>query len=79
MWDHMQGYGVMGFGGIFGIIVWLLLVAGLIVGIVWLVSSSNTRDRGGPTALEILKRRYASGDITEEEYHRMKKELEGRG
>jgi uncharacterized membrane protein len=38
--------------------------------------------RGGgsvPSAMDILKQRYASGEINEQEFHRMKKELEGKG
>ena len=75
MWDHMQGYGIMGFG--FGPLLWLLVIVGIALAIKWLVGSP----RGGssePSAMEILKQRYASGEINEQEFHRMKKELEGK-
>ncbi len=77
MWDHMQGYGVMGFGWGFGLIVWLLLLVGIIIGIKWLVTSSGSGVHA-PTALEILKQRYARGEISEEEYRKMKKEIQSR-
>jgi putative membrane protein len=35
------------------------------------------RGRAGETPLEILKKRYAKGEIAREEYERMKKDLEG--
>ena len=80
MWDHMQGYegyGFMGFGWIFGLIIWGLLIVGVVMVIKWAIGSSWGGGRG-LTALDILKRRYASGEINEEEYQRMKKELKGR-
>jgi len=72
---------MMGFGGIFGIL--------LIGVIVWAViqftkknSSNNpfTPNRQEPSAdkdnaLDILKKRFASGEISQEEYERMKKEI----
>lgn len=76
MWDHMQGYGVMGFGGFFGLLFWLLLIVGIVLAVKWLVGPANSGGKR-PDALEILKRRYAGGEIGEEEYRRMKKELEG--
>ncbi len=80
MWGHMQGYegyGMMGFGWIFGLIIWVLLIVGVVLAIKWVIGSP---ERGGRslTALDILKQRYASGEISEEQYHRMKKEIEGR-
>ncbi len=66
----------MGFGSIF----WLLTI-GLIVWGIITISNNNRRNQSpqlsesGETALEILKRRYASGEISHEEFERMKKEL----
>lgn len=76
MWDHMQGYGVMGFGGFFGLIFWLLLIIGLVLAIKWVLGSSGSAGRS-LSALDILKQRYASGEISEDEYLRMKKQLKG--
>ena len=66
----------MGFGSIF----WLLTI-GLIVWGIITISNNNRRSQSpqlpesGETALEILKRRYASGEISHEEFERMKKEI----
>lgn len=78
-WDYWGGEGFgMGIGGWFMIIFWV----GVIVAVVWLVS---TMMRGGtgvsgldaPSALEILKRRYAQGEISKDEYEKKKKDLLG--
>ena len=76
MWDHMQGYGLMGFGGFIGLIFWVLLIVAVIAGVKWLVGSPAGKGQG-PSAMEILSRRYASGEISEEQYRKMKKDIEG--
>ncbi len=78
--QHMFGWGRMmnwWYGGIF---MWILLVV-IIVAAVLLItrvtrpgkSNSSFRD----SSIDILKRRYARGEITKEEFQRMKKDLEG--
>lgn len=72
----MGGYGMMdGYGGAFMMLLWILLIAGIVLLIVWLVRQSGARNGGGNTALDILKRRYASGEIGKEEFEQMKREL----
>ena len=39
--------------------------------------SSNRGGPGAETPLDILKRRYASGEISKDEFDRMKKDIEG--
>jgi putative membrane protein len=65
-------------------LLWLLVLAALVAGIVWLArvvwdrSGSDGRDRGRPggdTPLDILRRRYAAGEISHDEFERMKREL----
>ena len=64
------GYGMMGFGMIFMILFWGALI--------WLVvtlvnnSQPNKKDED---AMTILKRRYASGEISKKQFEEMKKEL----
>lgn len=74
----MMSDGGMWFGGGFMWIFWILIIAAVI----WLlkmVSDNSFRNRkpddDGP--LEILEKRYARGEIEEEEYQRRRKELEG--
>jgi len=51
---------------------WLLLH-------IFIIQNSKTKSAGGTTqetSLDILKKRYAKGEITKEEYERMKKDVE---
>ena len=68
------------FGGMwFGWIFWIVVI----VLIIWLVVNQSNKNkqiyqppRAGDSAIEILKRRYAKGEITKEEFEQMKKDLE---
>ena len=75
--DGYEGFGpsnMMGFwgGGIIMIAFWVLLV----VFIVWIVREvSGKNSRSNSNALEILKERYAKGEINKEEFETKKKDL----
>ena len=70
-WD--MGWG-MGWGmPFFGMFFWLLIIAGIIFLIRWLAGNKQTDSQEKP--LDILKRRYASGEIDQETYERIKKDL----
>ena len=82
MWHH--GYGLMdGFGGTWmmglGMLFWLAIIAVVIALVVWVVRSSSQRGTGsspqGPDALEIARRRYASGEISKEQFEQLKNDL----
>ncbi len=63
-------------GMIIGIIFWALVIYGIFYIISRLVKQSSGDIRKEETPLEILKRRYASGEIDVEEFARRKKDLE---
>ena len=70
----MDGYG-MGYGiGIIGLIFWILVIIGLVLLIKYLWESGGAK-REQESALEILKKRYANGDISKEEFEEKKKDL----
>jgi len=74
----MGGWSMGWFGGIFMMIFWVLVLVGLIFLIKWLVQSTNRvkSDAGsGSSALEILKERYARGEIDLVEFEEKKKVL----
>ena len=59
--------------GIFGVILRLAFWAALI----WLVMSFFRKSKKNkPTSVEILKRRYAKGEISKEEFEQMKEDLQ---
>jgi len=74
-WHPMWGmWGMWGIGmGLFMLLVWGLLIVGLVLGIRWLLSQG--RDARSDSALEILRQRYARGEIDREEFETKKRDL----
>ncbi len=68
------GYGMMGFGMGFGFLFMLLLWGALIWLVVTLINAAQSA-RKEEDPLSMLKKRYASGEITKKQYEEMKKEL----
>lgn len=76
-WNHGMGWG----GSLLMILFWGLALLGVIFLVRWLLaggsrSRSSAEAPHTETAVEILKKRYARGEITREEYQQMKAELE---
>ncbi len=70
----MDGYG-MGYGmWIIGLIFWILIIIGLVLLIKYFWEGGGAR-RGEESALEILKKKYARGEISKEEFEEKKKDL----
>lgn len=77
----MGGYGMgdwgFGFGGLLMILWWVLIIVGIVALVRWLAGPSfglsGTRE---PTALDILKARYARGEIDREEFEQRRRDIE---
>ncbi|MEX1315001.1 MAG: SHOCT domain-containing protein [Desulfotignum sp.] len=74
-WGHMMGYG--GSGGIF---MWILLI--IIIAVIFYFVINRGKTTGSLTGTEkespseTLKKRYAKGEITKEEFDKLKKDIE---
>lgn len=78
MMDNMGSFGFGGgmFGGIFMLLFWGLVIFGIFATIKWLLkSTSSGNDAPDSKALEVLKERYAKGEIDREEYEQRKQDL----
>ena len=63
-------------GGIFMMIAWLILIILAIVALVKWISGSRKQDSDRESAMDILRQRYASGEITKEEFEERKQNLD---
>jgi putative membrane protein len=86
MTDGWGGYGGgMGVaGGIIMLILWVAVIVGIVLLVIWLVrqaqggpvAGTGAPQQGGvQTALDILKARYARGEIDKAEFEEKKKDL----
>lgn len=79
MWGYDGGYGWWwGFGALHMLLYWGVLILAITLLVKRLFAGSSRCE--GPyikTALDILKERYARGEIGKDEYEQKKRELEG--
>jgi len=74
MWGEGWGWG---FGLLWMVGFWVLVIVGVVLIVKWI---GGVSDRFGPareTALEVLKKRYAKGEMGREEFEQKKHDLEG--
>ncbi|MCL5438974.1 MAG: SHOCT domain-containing protein [Patescibacteria group bacterium] len=71
-WGNMMGWG-LGIGSIFMIIFWVLIILGVVALVRYLAKSGS--DRESKTPLDILRERYAKGEIDKKEFEEKKKDL----
>jgi len=72
-WGY-SGWG-MGFGSIFMILLWGLII----LGVIYLIKNvaQNPKKEKKEQPLDSLKKRYARGEITKDEFEKIKKDLKG--
>lgn len=72
---HMWGFGWLGM-----LMFWIAVIFFIALVVKWLLQQGRS-DPGGPaqgeSALEILKKRYARGEINKEEFEQKKKDFTG--
>jgi len=72
MWDY--GTGGMIMWGIFMVVLWGSLIALVVWGVIKLSKKDEDKEKKGE-ALDIVKERYAKGEITREEFEQIKEDL----
>jgi len=71
---HPMMWGAWGIGMMFIMMVfWILVIVGLVVAIRWFIGQGKSSQ--SDSALEILRQRYARGEINKEEFEAKKKDL----
>jgi putative membrane protein len=83
-WGNMMGWGGgFGFGWIFMLVFWGLIIWGIVALVrgagghgCWGGHHHDEHGHKSNTALDILKERYAKGEISKEDFEKMKKDLE---
>jgi len=73
--DHMGDWGNMMGGGMF---MWIVFLVVIVVAVLVITQGTRWTSSGRApqeTSLDLLKKRYAKGEITREEFERMKEDL----
>lgn len=75
MWSGFEGmgWGWIGLGFVHMIVFWGLVILAFVGLMRWL--AGETTSARAPEAIEILKTRYARGELTREQFEQMKREL----
>jgi putative membrane protein len=75
-WGNMWGGGFgFGLGWIFMFLFWGLIIWAIIALVRGGTGYGNRKEHGEKTALDMLKERYAKGEISREEFEEKKKDL----
>lgn len=71
-WSGMGGLGMLGM-----LAFWVAVVALVFWAVRHFTSGTTQKDGAATTALEVLNRRFAAGEITQAEYEQVKRSLAG--
>lgn len=74
MWSGVEGmgWGWIGLGMVHMLLFWIIVILGIVALVRWLAAGSSDDP---PRAMDILKARYAKGEITREQFEQMKRDI----
>ena len=79
MGGFYRGYGYAPWWGIIMLLFWALVIGGAVILVGRLVRQGNETPRGGgreDSSVEILRQRYARGEITRDQFDQMRRDLD---
>ncbi len=76
-WGDMMGFGFGGgiLGGLMMILFWVIVIMAGLAFLRWLTHDLASNTGSSKTAMDILKEKYAKGEITKEEFETKKKDI----
>jgi putative membrane protein len=79
MWNGFEGmgWGWIGFGVVHMLLFWVLVILGIVALMRALSGGPRNEGERPAHAMEILKARYAKGEITREQFEQMKRDIGG--
>jgi putative membrane protein len=75
-WGPGAGVGGTGFG-LLPLLLTLVALAVVLVGTVYVLRRMGTDDDAGADAVDVLRRRYARGEVDDDEFERRRARLDG--
>ncbi len=74
------GWGHMIFGSLFMLLFWVALIVAAVLAVRWLIGfgQGSSRTASGDSSLDVLRERFARGEIDREEFEERRKVLTGR-
>jgi len=73
MMGYGYGYGFNWIGAVLGVVLFVIFLGLIVFGVYYFIGGG--RLKSSERSLDILKERYAKGEINKEDYDKMKKEL----
>ena len=74
-YGNMMNWAGFGFGWLWMLLWWVLIILVIVSVVKWLSDNQGSTKKDGNNALDILKERYAKGEITKEQFEQMKKDI----
>jgi len=77
MWEHTGGWGMgwIGLGVLHMVVFWGVVIFVIVMLVRWLSDGSTNSPPSAKTPMDILRERYARGEIDHAEYERVRRDI----